>query len=186
MVEAAAKLLWAQGFHATGLQQIVKESDTPRGSLYFHFPGGKEQLAVEALRAAGRRMTDTIERALATHDDLVEALRDFVGLFVGGMQKSDYQRGCPLATVALETSATSDEIRRACDEQFSEWRGLIAARLRSRGSDAERADALATLTLSAIEGALILSRAARDTKPLEDVGDQLVALFRAEPTATTS
>ncbi|NUQ53925.1 MAG: TetR/AcrR family transcriptional regulator [Phycisphaerales bacterium] len=99
-IDATAALLWRQGLRATGINQIVEESKSPRGSIYFHFPGGKEELAAAALRSAGAVMTANIRGALA-HRDVRTAVKRFVLSYAKEMRESDFQHGCPIATVAL-------------------------------------------------------------------------------------
>lgn len=180
MVETAARLLWAQGFHATGLQQILEESSAPKGSLYFHFPGGKEQLAAEAVRAAGGTVNGTIRKLFDEHDSVEAALHALVEMWARGLEKSEFQRGCPIATITLEAASKSDVIRAVCEEMYAGWECLITERLVREGWGETRAAALATVILSALEGALILARARRDVAPLRTVGAQMEALLRAQ------
>ena len=65
MIQTAAGLFRAQGYHATGLNQVLAEGGLPKGSLYFHFPGGKDQLVVEATRAAVEETTAALRETLA-------------------------------------------------------------------------------------------------------------------------
>ena len=179
LVETTKRLLWRQGYGATGLNQIISESKTPRGSIYFHFPGGKEEMAVAALRDAGDAMSNAMRRNFARRG-LRDGLRGWVRAFARMMRESDWQEGCPLATVTLEAAALSEPIREVCDAAFSEWRAIFAAEMESEGISPERAKSLATTMLSAIEGALILSRAARDVAPMTAVTDELLALLDRE------
>ena len=179
LVETTKRLLWRQGYGATGLSQIISESGTPRGSIYFHFPGGKEDLAVAALREAGVAMSDAMRRNFARRG-LRDGLRAWVRAFARAMRESDWREGCPLATVTLEAAALSEPIRQVCDAAFDEWRAIFAAELVAEGVDPGRAKSLATTMLSAIEGALILSRAARDVAPMASVTDELLAVLDRE------
>jgi TetR/AcrR family transcriptional repressor of lmrAB and yxaGH operons len=179
MLRTAAQLLQRQGFHATGLRQILTASGAPRGSLYFHFPGGKEQLAVEALTDDRARISRAIERTLSAHRNPDDAIRAFAHSFAEILRHSNYAEGCPVATVTLEAAATSEPIRAACAASYTEWHGLIRECLARAGFETERVDALATLVLAAVEGGLILSRAQRDTAPLSTIAEQLAALLQA-------
>lgn len=174
MIETTARLLWSQGLRATGMSQIVAESQAPRGSIYFHFPGGKEQLAAEALRSAGAVMTANIREAL-THRNARTAIKKFVESYAREMRESDFRHGCPIATVALEASTTSEPIRAVCAEVFGEWEALLAQRLEQDGFGKKPARKLAAVILSALEGAMILSRSRRSTEPLEHVAEHLAA-----------
>ena len=179
MLKKAADLFQRQGFHATGLKQILEESGAPRGSLYFHFPGGKEQLAVEALRESGERTTRAVEAILESESDPAVGLRKFFLAMAGVLRASEFRDGCPIATVTLEVGATSAPIRAACAASYAEWQQLIEERLLRAGLAAERAGALAVLSLAAVEGGLILSRARLDTEPLETVAEQLTRIVAA-------
>jgi TetR/AcrR family transcriptional regulator, lmrAB and yxaGH operons repressor len=178
LVRTAARLLQRQGYHGTGLRQILTESGSPRGSLYFHFPGGKEQLAVDAVQAMSARIGRLIGQLLAAYGDPAEAVEAFVRAFADVLHASDYAEGCPLATVTLEAAASSAAIRAACDQAYRDWERQIRDYLVTAGVAGEAADGLATLALAAAEGGLILSRARRDTQPLATVAAQLGAILR--------
>jgi TetR/AcrR family transcriptional repressor of lmrAB and yxaGH operons len=187
MLRAAAQLLQRQGYHATGLRQLLAESDAPRGSLYFHFPGGKEQLAAEAVREEGARVAKAIGAILAAHPDPAEGVRAFVGAFAEILRRSDFRDGCPVATVTLDAAAGSASIREACDASFCAWHALVRDHLRAAGFGAARAGGLATLVLSAFEGALVLARARRDVEPLARVAEELAPLLaRSLPRAAAT
>lgn len=177
MLRTASDLFQRQGFHGTGLQQVLADSGAPKGSLYFHFPGGKEQLAAEAVSRSGRGIRDAIERLLASADDVSAAMAALAGLLAAGLESSGFERGCPVATVVLDAATGSELIRSACEESFGSWLDLIASKLRTDGLPADEAEARAVLILSALEGALILARARGDTQPLRLVAEQL----RGEP-----
>jgi TetR/AcrR family transcriptional repressor of lmrAB and yxaGH operons len=178
MIDTTARLLWSQGLRATGMDQIVRESKAPRGSIYFHFPDGKEQLAVEALRAAGAVMTANITGALDQRD-AVTAVKKFVAVYAKEMRTSGFHHGCPIATVALEASTTSPAIRTVCAAVFGQWEDLLARRMERDGYARRDARRYAVLTLSLLEGAMILCRARRTTRPLHDVGAHLAEVLTA-------
>jgi TetR/AcrR family transcriptional repressor of lmrAB and yxaGH operons len=175
---AAAGLLRRRGYAATGLKEIVAASGAPRGSLYFHFPGGKEQLAAEAIARAGRELEGAIAALLDSHDELGPGLAALVDALAAGLERSGYADGCPVATVALEASASSEPVREAAEDAFARWLAAIERRMRAAGLDPELARRRALLTLSAVEGALVLARAQRDAEPLHAVRDELLALHR--------
>lgn len=154
------------------MDQIVRESKAPRGSIYFHFPDGKEQLVVEALRAAGSVMTANISEALG-HRDTVTAIKRFVASYANEMEASNFHHGCPIATVALEAASVSPAIREVCAAVFAEWENLLAARLERDGFDRRAARKFAVITLSLLEGAMVLCRARRTTGPLREVAAHL-------------
>jgi TetR/AcrR family transcriptional repressor of lmrAB and yxaGH operons len=175
VIQTAASLFRAQGYHATGLNQVLAEGGLPKGSLYFHFPGGKEQLAVESLQRAGEELCAGIAEALAGTSDPAAALERILALLGEHLVATDFREGCPVATVALDAAAQSEPIRAACVGVYDSWEGLVAQNLRDAGiSDA---DGLATVLVAAVEGAVLLARTRRDVTPLHTVGARLRPLL---------
>jgi TetR/AcrR family transcriptional repressor of lmrAB and yxaGH operons len=177
MIETTVRLLRGQGLRATGMNQIVAESGAPRGSIYFHFPGGKEQLAVEALRTAGETVALKIREALNAHKDVVRALGRYVESYAEEVRESGFRRGCPIANAAMDAAATTPAVREVCDEVFAGWTRLIAQRLERDGFRKKDAESAADFILASIEGALVLCRARRSTEPLLGVARRLGAVL---------
>ncbi|WP_431964406.1 TetR/AcrR family transcriptional regulator [Nocardia sp. bgisy134] len=174
-LDAAADLFHTKGYHATGLNQLVSAGGAPKGSLYFHFPGGKEQLTAEALTQSSAQVRDILRALLAEGDtDAVFAALE------QNLIDSDYQRGCPLATVALDAAAESEPIRQACVAGFDSWRAAIDEFLRDKGVDEDRAAPLSVVALSMLEGALLLTKTQRDLAPLRTVADHLRTTIEQE------
>lgn len=173
MIKTAGDLLHKQGYASTGLNQILDESEAPKGSLYFHFPGGKEELVAAALEQSAGGLTEMLERVLGAAPLAAAAVDAIVAYFAGQLEASQFTKGCPIATVTLEQAATSDPLQRACGAAYARWQELIAARLVRDGLSADRAEAVANFSLATIEGALILSRAHRSTEPLRRAGAEL-------------
>ena len=178
MIRTAASLFRAQGYHATGLNQVLAEGGLPKGSLYFHFPGGKEQLAVESMRRSGEELGSGIAAALASTADPAAALERVLALLGEHLVATDFREGCPVATVALDAAAQSEPIRAACAGVYDSWQELVAQHLRAAGLP--DADGLATVLVAAVEGAVLLARTRRDITPLHAVGTHLSALLTAD------
>lgn len=176
MVGAFADLAQRKGYAATGLNDVVAASGAPKGSLYHHFPGGKEQLAVQAVEAAAAAVEAAIEGLLAAHPPAI-AIKRLAAAQAAGLEQTGFERGCPLATLALETGHSHDALAAATAGGFGAWHGHIAAALRRHGFSPSAARDRATLVLSALEGALVLARVQRDTTPLRVVARQLAPLL---------
>jgi len=173
MVAITARLLQRYGYNGTGLSQIIKESGTPKGSLYFHFPQGKEQLTTTALLESGQQFAAELRESLTPDISPGDAIELACTALAQRMAESNYQEGCPLATVALEASSTSEPIRLACATHFQEWQDLIQETLQAKGVEREEAHEVAVTVLASIEGALLLSRVHLSTAPLEQVGRRI-------------
>jgi len=175
MIESAAVLFRERGVDATSFSDVIEHSGAPRGSIYHHFPGGKAQLAEEATRYAGEFIAEGLAAALA-HKHPSQALRSFARLWREVLTKSDFAAGCSIVAATLE----GDRLPAARDQAgatFARWQDLLADALRRRGVAPERSRSLATLVISAIEGAVVLARAERSAAPLERVADELEALL---------
>ena len=125
---AAAKLLRQQGYHGTALHDILAASGSPRGSLYFHFPKGKEEIGEAALTMA----SEAVRQGIAQLALACETAEQFVTRIARGMaadlERSNYKEGCPIATTALETSAQSEVLGTATRSAFQKWEGRNQAR----------------------------------------------------------
>lgn len=181
MVETASRLFQRQGYHRTGFRQIIETSGAPRGSIYHHFPGGKEEVAVQAVALSGSRIRQAIEQAAATSDTSGKMVRRVATAMAGWLERSGFRDGCPVATVALECAPESEVITDACRDAFRSWQRSFAEVLQREGLPAGVAEHRACLVVACIEGALILSRAEGSTRPLLDVADELAALLAAAP-----
>lgn len=183
MVTAMTTLIQEQGYNASGLNEILQASAAPKGSLYHHFPGGKTQLAAAAVDVARERLMRTLQSIKDKGHDPARAIQLFIDLYIRQMQASEYSQGCPVATLTLETAATVDSLQASVKQFFDELAGFIEALLSEHGLDSQIAQTQAVVIIAMIEGALILSRAQRSTKPLVTTRDyitgQLQALFAA-------
>src|SRR5450631_2694171 len=155
---AAAKLFRQQGYHGTALQDILAAGGSPRGSLYFHFPKGKEEIGGAALTLAGEALRQAIAKAAEASENAEMFLTRMVRGMASDLEKSDYREGCPIATTALETK-----------------RGLFRF-----GMPAGDADLAATMVLSQLEGALLLARTYRSLEPLRRAEQAVKLLVRGQ------
>lgn len=179
MVYSAVQLIRTQGVAATGLREVVANANAPRGSLQHYFPGGKDQLVGEAIGWAGRFAAGRVERIMATLDPPTPA-----GLFAGMVDQwrrefttKGYDGGCPVAALTTDAAGVSDVLCEAAGGAFLEWRRSVRVALHGMGVPAPRAESLAVLMISALEGAVVLARAHRDTAPLDTVVDELTPLL---------
>lgn len=179
MIETTARLLQHRGYHGTSLADILAESGAPRGSLYFHFPGGKYQLAIEATRAAVEHATCEFREALEACPDPAKAVRAFVEAAAKLLEETEYTFGCPVAPVILDATAGVKELEDLCRQAFEEWVGLLRSAFTAAGIAESRAYALALLVESSIEGLLLIARAYRDSEPVKIVAAELEAVIAA-------
>ncbi len=177
MIESAAVLFRERGVQGTSFADVIERSGAPRGSIYHHFPGGKSQLAQETTQWAGEFIIAGTVAALA-EDDPVRAIVVQQRQWTKILRGSDYAAGCVIVAATLDGDGDA-ALRATAAAVFADWEDVLTAALRRRALPAARARSLATLIITSIEGAIIISRAERSTRPLERVSGELEALLRA-------
>jgi TetR/AcrR family transcriptional repressor of lmrAB and yxaGH operons len=180
---AAAKLLRRHGYNGTALSDILAAAGSPRGSLYFHFPNGKEEIAIGALTYAADSVRQAIAGAAKTSKSADEFLIRIVRGMAADLERSDFKEGCPIAPTALEISGASEALTAAAVAAFQCWEQEIAAGLKLFHFKAERAKLLATAALSQLEGALLLARTYQSLEPLRRAEEPIRVLVQAFPRA---
>src|SRR5882757_7010424 len=178
IVRAAATLFRRNGYAAT---EIAEVSGAPKGSLYHYFPDGKDQIGEAAVRFAGKGVVATLEKLEQEHRSASAMIRAYCRLLAGWMAKSGFRDGCPISTTLLESAPQSAALAAAGREAFAGWCAVIARALVRDGFGKAEARRLSTLTVSAIEGALILARVEGSAAPIDDVAKSLAGAlqFRA-------
>ena len=175
IIETTCRLLELPGYRATGVNEIVRESGAPKGSLYHYFPDGKDELAAEAIAHAAGTITANIEGVLAAHDDAAAVVAPFIRVLSGHVAASGYPQGAPMTAVALESASPNARLRLDRRQAYRASRRPFADKLRPAYGD--RADRLAALILSAIEVGIVLARSEQSEQPLLDVADEIEHLL---------
>ena len=178
MIVSTALLVRERGARATSLDAVLEHSGAPRGSVYHHFPGGREQLLREATDYAGEYVARRLERT-GTEDPL-RAVDTLLDEYRESLLASDFRAGCPVVAVAVETAEEGPDLREHVVAAFDRWRQIFARGFAASGIDVVRSDELALLVVSGFEGALIVSRAYRDLAPLENMRHEIRARVEAE------
>lgn len=179
IVDASAELFRRQGYSGTGLKAILASSHAPYGSLYHFFPGGKEELGVAALRAAGVTYRELVEAFYGEGTDVVAATRAFFEGAAVVVEMTNFADACPIATVALEVASSSEPMRQAAAEAFESWLEVLEQRLVGARIPPTRARQVAVELFCAIEGAFLLSRTIRSAEPITIAGRACTAAVAA-------
>ncbi|MFH8773983.1 MULTISPECIES: TetR/AcrR family transcriptional regulator [unclassified Streptomyces] len=181
MVFSAAQLIRRDGVGSTGMRDVAAHAGAPRGSLQHYFPGGKEQLVNEAVGWAGRYAGKRVARFLAglgepTPSGLFAAM---AAQWTDEYETEGFAGGCPVAAATVDGAAAGISTREAAAAAFATWRAPVAEALTGMGVPAARADSLATLMISTLEGAILMARAEEDVRPLQAVVRELGPLLDA-------
>ncbi|MET0703818.1 MAG: TetR/AcrR family transcriptional regulator, partial [Mycobacterium sp.] len=178
MLVSAAELLQQCGAAGVTIDAVLARSGAPRGSVYHHFPGGRHQLLTEALRFAGDAIAVKIDNAAT--DGGHSLLRKFVQFWDHLLSESDFTAGCPVVAAAVGSSEDDPQLTAVAGEIFARWRTPLAQAFGGDVFAGADADALATMCIASLEGAVILRRSARSAAPLHDVAGHLEFLVKAK------
>jgi len=179
IVDAGATLFRRQGYSATGVKQIVTEAEAPFSSLYHFFPQGKDELAAEIIRSSGQMFQQLVELVFDSSPDILTGVQNCFAGAAETLRQTDYADACPIATVALEVASTNEPLRKATADVFESWIKSATERFVSAGVPESTARELAIGLIGALEGAFLLSRAARSTEPMDVAGAAAVATVQA-------
>ena len=166
LVKTMQSALQSKGLHGVGLSEILKTAGLPKGSLYYHFPGGKEELALAAIANAEQEMARFLEQVFARFDDPLDALAAWIDSALQRIAASRFKLGCPLAAAALDCSADDTDLLLALHGAFTNLRDQLAGHISRAGFPTDAATDLAVLVLTSYEGGLMMARAAGSTDPI--------------------
>jgi TetR/AcrR family transcriptional repressor of lmrAB and yxaGH operons len=174
MVEGAVQLLAQRGLKSTSFAEVLELTGAPRGSVYHHFPEGKDQLVGAAVDVAGAYLIGALDKkAGAPAEEIAE---HFLQIWRGVLVRSKCESGCAVLAVTIATD--SAELMDHAANVFRAWRGKLAALLEQGGMGAKAGMQFATTLIASAEGAVVLSRAEHSLEPFDVVTKQLMEQVR--------
>jgi TetR/AcrR family transcriptional repressor of lmrAB and yxaGH operons len=176
LLGAMAACLQEHGYRSTSTTQILAETGVSRGSLYFHFPDGKQALAAAAVQVAGKHVSSWINTEFAAAPNAATAAGRLIESFAKTLYDSQFTKGCPVALCALEAGEQEPDLQLAVRSAYADWQDSIRAGLMSHGIGPRAALQFAQLALLQIEGALLMARATRSLAPLKLAKSSIVEL----------
>jgi AcrR family transcriptional regulator len=177
IVRTTSRLMQRQGYDGTGIKQIAKEAAATLGSVYHFFPGGKQELAVAAIRHGDREFVEMLHEVLAGEPTAAAAIVACTRSLADGMRATDWVDGCPVTATALGTATSAPDIQVAAAEAFTHWRELVFDKLRADGIGETDARELAHTVIATLEGAELASQVARNDEALRHAGKHLARLI---------
>ncbi|MCM2388832.1 TetR/AcrR family transcriptional regulator [Streptomyces albipurpureus] len=181
IVHAASTLLQRQGYESASVKLIAGAAKASPSSVYHFFPGGKQELAIEAMRYGAQEFSDLLTAGLSSSPDPAQATAACALLLADTLKESDWADGCPIAVTALETIGRVPGLQQAATEALVHWQELVTAKLESSGIAPAAARSLAGTVIGMLEGAELLSRVSGDDTPLREAAVHLAQLVRATP-----
>src|SRR5262245_14300452 len=185
MIRTTGRLLRQRGYHGTGLNQIVAEADAPKGSMYFHFPGGKAQLAAAAVDHYSERVLRVLHDLVVEHGAEAAGMTAYLDRMAEGFDRVGYEEGCTVATVAAEAAPSEPRLAEATARALRGWTDALAKGLEHEGHDGAEAHRLATAAIALIEGAVVMARGTQSSEPVRQIRDVVGTLLAAPTRAKT-
>lgn len=177
MLVSAATLMRERGAAGVTIDAVLARSGAPRGSVYYHFPNGRNQILSEALRYAGDSITGVID---GTADRGAKVLlREFVTFWERLLADGDFTAGCPVVAAVVGSADEEPELSTAAGAILDRWCAALTRAFVADGFDEANSASLATTSIAALEGAIVLCRSTRNAGPLREVGEQLEFLVNA-------
>lgn len=182
MLVSAAEVMRERGAAGVTIDAVLARSGAPRGSVYYHFPEGRNQILSEALRHSGNSITATIDAA-ADHGART-LLREFIELWEQLLTDGDFLAGCPVVAAAISSDENDQELTNEAGMILGRWCTALTRAFINDGFDDDDAASLSVMSISALEGAIVLARSTRSVRPLSQVGEQLEFLIKAREFVT--
>lgn len=173
LIETASRLFRIHGYDGISLNDILKDINIPKGSLYHYFPNGKEELAVEAIRHTKSIVLQLIEEVFDQYGDPIKGVQEHIYQLVHMMKDETDPVGFPIGTIAAEKHSTNESIRAACQSAFEEWRELYSTKFLEAGYSEKRANDCGIFILAAIEGGILLSLTMKNEESLLIIAEQI-------------
>lgn len=175
LIDVTAKLIRQKGVNATGINEIIKAAGVPKGSLYHHFPSGKDELVIAAIHQGKEYLSQRFKNTIKGKTTAIKALEAVIDDYAHGLLKSDFSDGCPMATVALEVAGNNEAIRKACEDVLEYWIESLTSYFQYKNINAGKKEA--TEFLTRLEGALLIAQIQKSDKPLKILKSQLKDIF---------
>jgi TetR/AcrR family transcriptional repressor of lmrAB and yxaGH operons len=179
IIVAASRLFRLHGYYGVGLSEIIKESGTAKGSLYYYFPEGKEELAIAAINHTKEFVSENIREVIEGVEDPVQAIQTHIYQLSGEFSKESIL-GLPIGTIAGETALTNEPIRLACQSAFEDWQSLYIEKLIASGYSDKQSKDLALVINAMLEGGILLCLTKKSGEPLRTIAEQIPLLLKKE------
>lgn len=180
ILKTASRLFQTNGYNGTGLNEIIKDSGSPKGSLYYYFPNGKEELALEALKLTGDTIKEKIRKDLNDEDDPAQVIQTMLDTIIMDLERDSSFQEISLSLMALETYQSSELLREACKKIFLDLEGIYCELLMRHGYSIESSQELAMVIETMIEGAFTIAVTKRDVAPFKAISKHIGALLKVK------
>lgn len=179
MLVAAVELFRERGYEGVGVAELLAKSGAPRGSLYFHFPGGKEQIGSEVVARVGAEVAQRFADLNASGVDMPTFIERVFKSTAKESKERQFKASCPMAAIATGYGSDNPKLAAAVRIAFTSWEAEIRKAAVARGMNEANAAIFASAMLSAMEGAFVVSKAQETSEPHKNASRAIQALANA-------
>src|SRR5262249_41893036 len=176
LIDAAVELFRARGYEGVGVAELLEKAQAPRGSLYFHFPGGKEQIGAEVVQRVGEKVAGQFRALHESGVDMATFIERVFKTTARECKEREYKASCPMAAIATGFGSSDTKLAAAVREAFTSWEDEIRVAAHARGMTEANATIFASSMLAAMEGAFIISKAQASSAPHVNAARAIQAL----------
>jgi TetR/AcrR family transcriptional repressor of lmrAB and yxaGH operons len=180
ILSAAKHLFQQRGYYAVGTAEILERAHAPKGSMYHHFPDGKEQIAIEVVPTIRGDVLAIMQRLASEQKSVAEILPLLAKGMARWLKASKWSEGTMLASVTVGSVPDLPKLHAAIKEAFDEWREHIATLLTREGWTKPNARTMAQTIIASIEGAMILARIDQDERVMLKVAETLATMIESK------
>lgn len=175
LIECAAKLFWENGYSATGISEILKQTGLPKGSFYFYFKS-KDDLASAVTEYYQKILLEQFQSSSQENDweSFIEEIFDYLSVRTSGQTFA----GCPYAVMGMETALSKPAVASVFMEGLKKFEQIFQKVLLYSGLPQDHAAILSRRMLSIYQGYLLLGRINGDLSYLKNAEKNMIEMYR--------
>ncbi|MBM4762925.1 TetR/AcrR family transcriptional regulator [Bacillus sp. B15-48] len=178
IIENAKILFQQKGYNGVGLNEILKISKVTKGSLYHHFPNGKEELLIACLQSMSDTITSNIERIFNQYETIQEASQAMIDMIIADFERDGTITGYTITSIVSEMGSLSESVRQTCTNLYAKIQSICFKKLIAEGFSTEKANSISLVLLAIFEGAIILCLTKKTSEPLKMISDELTNVLK--------
>ncbi|MEC2056013.1 TetR/AcrR family transcriptional regulator [Peribacillus psychrosaccharolyticus] len=178
IINTSLTLFHQKGYLGVGLNEILKVCSISKGSLYHHFPNGKEELLIACLHSLNETITTDMEEIFSNHPSTQTATQAMIEKLAMQFDRDGTITGYTFSSIVSEMGSLSEPVRNACALTFTKIQGIYASKLESDGFSKETAESMALMLTASIEGGIMLCLTKKTSDPLTIISKSLPNLLK--------
>lgn len=176
IIQQSSELFNQQGYAGSSLSDIMRVTGLKKGGIYNHFKS-KDEIALAAFDFAVEQVTQRYQQVLR-QPGAIARLCAMIDVFGDCVENAPIPGGCPILNTAIESDDTHPALRERAQQAMNRWRSLII-QIVKKGIQQNQlkpsidADEVASILISALEGALMMTKLYGDSVHLKRISCHL-------------